>query len=211
VRGLPFLSDIADFRMLDGVASGRVDIQGSGWSMEGLTKTLSGYAEVDVRDGRLLVDLPSLARVVVSGLLNSRGNDTQVTAFDRASATFQIKDGVMATKDLVLRGQAVVASGSGSIDLENETLAFRINTQLAGGTDLLAGLTGRGLPIILDGPWKSPRVVPDLTELTGSKAGLPVLNTFDRLLKGGNGGVEGLLKDLLSDDTASPRRSNKEP
>jgi AsmA protein len=195
VRGLPFLSDVAGFTMLDGVASASVELQGLGWGSNEIARTVSGSAELDVRAGKLnQVNLPSLARLMTAQLSGARPTDPEATAFDRVSARFEVKEGRASTADMTLRGPVVVATGAGSIDLLDRTLSFTVKPQLAEGG---AGgkLAGLGVPVIIQGPWDAPRVVADLSGVTLPEAGIG--GVIDGLLGDGGGGVGKLLESII--------------
>lgn len=197
VRGLPFLSDVAGFTMLDGVASASVELQGMGWGSNEIARTVSGSAELDVREGKLnQVNLPSLARLMAAQLSGGRPTDAETTAFEHVSARFEVRDGRARTADMTLRGPVVVATGAGSIDLLDRTLSFTVKPQLAEGGRAGGKLAGLGVPVIIEGPWDAPRIAADLGGVTLPEAGLG--GVIDGLLgDGGGGGLGKMLESII--------------
>lgn len=196
VRGSRFLSDVSGFTMLDGVASAVVELKGSGWGSDEIARTLSGSADIDVKEGRLnQMNLPSLARLMASQMSGAGPGDADATAFDRVSARFDVKDGRASTADMTMRGPVVIATGTGSIDLLDRTLSFRINPQLAGSRGPGAGLAGLGVPVVIEGPWDAPRIAPDLGAVTLPEAGLG--GVINGLLGDRGGGLGKLLESIV--------------
>ncbi len=56
-------------------------------------------------------------------------------------------------------------TGAGTIDLGNQTLAFRVEPKLVlttEGQGRAADPVGFGIPVIIDGPWAEPRIYPEM-------------------------------------------------
>ena len=57
-------------------------------------------------------------------------------------------------------------TGAGTVDLESKTLTFRVEPKLVMTTEGQGGNAdpvGLGIPVIVQGAWKEPRIYPDVT------------------------------------------------
>ncbi len=140
-------------------------VNGRGTNVAALVSTLTGTAQIRLRDGRLLgVDLAG-ARDRLAGADDPReilGIVTQAmgrgaTPFGRLVGSFAVQDGVARTDDLALDGPSGAVRAVGSVDLGRWT------------TNLAATVTlpGTGLPfvVVLAGPLDAPVRTPDVSAI----------------------------------------------
>ncbi len=70
------------------------------------------------------------------------------TDFDRVTAEFRVRDGVVLSEDVLLFAPWGLAEGSGQVDLTARTLDYRITPE-------------GGVPLLVRGPWAAPEIGPD--------------------------------------------------
>jgi AsmA protein len=81
------------------------------------------------------------------------------------SASFKIDKGQAQTTDLNLVGPLVKMTGAGTIDLGTKQIGFRVEPKLVMTTEGQGRLTdpvGLGIPVMISGPWGSPRIYPEM-------------------------------------------------
>ena len=81
------------------------------------------------------------------------------------SASFKIDKGQAQTTDLNLVGPLVKMTGAGTIDLGTKQIGFRVEPKLVMTTEGQGRLTdpvGLGIPVMIEGPWASPRIYPEM-------------------------------------------------
>ena len=81
------------------------------------------------------------------------------------SASFKIDKGQAQTTDLNLVGPLVKMTGAGTIDLGTKQIGFRVEPKLVMTTEGQGRATdpvGLGIPVMISGPWGSPRIYPEM-------------------------------------------------
>jgi AsmA protein len=167
VRALPLLRSAADFDKLDGRLQARIDVRSNGQSQQAIMSNLDGTVVASFQDGAVRgLNVAQMIRSLTSGTLSgwqeSRG---QMTDLSQLSASFRIEKGQAGTADLNLVGPLVKMTGAGIIDLGAKTLALRVEPKLVMTTEGQGRATdpvGFGIPVVIDGPWASPRIYPDV-------------------------------------------------
>ncbi|MGP9818919.1 AsmA family protein [Salinarimonas sp. NSM] len=182
----PFLTDAAGFERLEGRGSVRLDVSGRLVTQRTLMESLSGSAGFAFRDGAIRgVDVTALARLLATGIVDgwrlSEGARTELFAFE---AGFAVAEGAARTDDLRLVGPLVDTSGTGTIDLPAQRLAFTVEPRVAFEQRRGEGvrLVGFGAPVRIEGPWARPRIYPDITGVLQDPAG-----AYERLRQLGTG------------------------
>ena len=167
VRALPLLLDVADFRALDGRMRAAIDLRATGASERAAISTLNMSIDFVVEDGDVRgINIAKMVRTLMAMTLSGwQEAPTEKTDFTQLTALFRIKDGQASTQDLQLAGPLVRVSGTGSADLINRTLQFRLDPKLVmslqgqgGGTDM----AGLGVPVMIQGAWSDPHIYPDI-------------------------------------------------
>jgi AsmA protein len=105
---------------------------------------------------------------------------------------------------MALQGPIVEATGSGSVDLVGRTLDFRIHPRLvaAGTSPVGAMVAGLSIPVVVEGPWDSPRAFPDFGGRSAPPGSAPAPDPLGALL--GKGGL-GALLDAIVPNTGPQR------
>src|SRR5262249_22212806 len=91
-----------------------------------------------------------------------QGNGTDLT---QLSASFKIDRGQAQTTDLNLVGPMVRVTGAGTIDLGTRMIGFRVDPKLVMTTEgqgRTSDPVGFGIPIMISGPWASPKIYPEM-------------------------------------------------
>jgi AsmA protein len=132
--------------------------------------------------------LRSLSTGVLTGW---QENAAEKTDFATLGASFKIADGRAETADLNLAGPLVRVAGSGSLDLPQQALKFRINPELVASLEGQGGksdLKGLGVPVMISGPWARPSIYPDIEGILTNP--VAAYEQLDRL-KGGLASLPG--------------------
>jgi AsmA protein len=203
VRALPLLQSAADFDKLDGKLQARLQLQSSGASQRAIMSNLDGTVFAVFQDGAIRgINVAQMIRSLTSGTLSGwQENNQQATDLTQLSASFRIEKGKASSSDLNLVGPLVRVTGSGSIDLGEKTLALRTEPKLVMTTQGQGRATdpvGLGIPVVIDGPWASPRIYPDMAGiLDNPDAAYAKLKDMGKGLFGPNGALNGLGGNLM--------------
>jgi AsmA protein len=221
----PLLVDAINNDMLDGKGTVNVNVTTQGNTVTALKKALNGTAALNLADGAVKgIDIAGTIRDIKNKLSfkgNALGADQKKrTEFSEMVASFNIKNGVAHNEDLSIKAPLLRITGSGDIDIGNETLNYVAKPTVVaslkgqGGSDLdkLSGLT---FPIKLTGTFNAPKYGLDFsaigTEIAKKglleKVGGSKGEAVQKLIGGDKaGGLEGLLggKDKAATPTPAP-------
>jgi AsmA protein len=187
----PFMADAGAGRLVDGVATSRVDVQTSGASVAEALRSAQGRAEIALANGQVsgggigkTLDFP-----FASELLGAM-DDGSLTRFRKFGGTFTIKNGAAASNDLKFESKLVDAAGAGRADLVQGAIDFTFKARLA--------LAGKRIetPIRVHGPWRDPSVDADLAGAIGSS--IDALGSLGGALDKGDGDIGGMIDSLFS-------------
>jgi AsmA protein len=167
VRALPLLRSTAGFDKLDGKLQAKITVRSSGQSQRAIMSNLSGTVFADFQDGAIQgLNVAQMIRTLTSSTLSGwQESREQTTDLAQLSASFRIEKGLATTTDLNLVGPLVRMTGTGTIDLGNQMLAFRVEPKLVMTTEgqgRAADPVGFGVPVMIEGPWAEPRIYPDM-------------------------------------------------
>jgi AsmA protein len=230
----PLLTDVINNDMLSGKGNLNLDVTTSGATVNTLKKSLNGTAGLKLADGAVKgIDIAGTIRSykdklnALKGEANVEGDKTLKTDFSEMSATFNIKDGVARNDDLDMKAPLFRISGSGQVDIGNETIDYlakpTIVKTLAGqggaGLDELSGVT---IPVKVTGTFAKPKYALDFAGIATAVAKQKVIDkvggvkgeAVQKLLEGdAAGGLEGLLKKKAepapAEKTAEPAPVNE--
>ncbi|OCP06532.1 MULTISPECIES: AsmA family protein [unclassified Ensifer] len=213
----PLLTDLANFKHLEGALQAQFDIAGAGSTTGALKRSLAGSANVRFSDGAIRgIDVADVYNNLV-GLMSSgfKQNENKATGFTELGASFVIENGVARTEDIKLIGPLVRMSGSGEANVPDDQLNFRLDPRVVAslqgqGADIAT--EGIGVPVMVEGSFAAPRIYPDLSGLlknpdaalaTLKKFGLPADKLrLDELLSGE--GKKGAIRDIISGAIGKP-------
>jgi AsmA protein len=182
---------------ISGTAGADLALQGRGFSMPDLTKTLEGTSHVAVKDGKiegvnLLQEAISILRVAGISL-----DDAKATVFSTLETDLAIKEGIITVQRLLLDSHDFQATGRGTIGFDQHVhLAVTLNlsetlSQKIIGLSPVAKLAfaeGRvHVPLLITGTVQAPSYGLDSNALTGrvqEKVKGKVKDVIDDLRKG---------------------------
>ena len=167
VRALPLLQGAAGFDKLDGKLQAKITVRSTGQSQHAIMSNISGTVFANFQDGAIQgLNVAQMIRTLtstpLSGWQESRG---QATDLSQLSASFRVEKGQATTTDLNLVGPLVRMTGTGTIDLPNKTLAFRVEPKIVmttQGQGRAADPVGLAVPVMIEGPWTEPRISLDM-------------------------------------------------
>jgi AsmA protein len=171
VRALPLLRASADFDRLDGKLQAKLALRSTGNSQRAILSNLDGTVFAVFQDGAIRgLNVAQMIRALTSGTLSGwqqsqEQGRAQSTDLSQLGASFRVEKGQATTTDLTLVGPLVKMTGAGTVDLGNQTLAFRVEPKLVMTTEgqgRAADPVGFGIPVIVDGPWAEPRIYPEV-------------------------------------------------
>jgi AsmA protein len=171
VRALPLLRAAADFDRLDGKLQAKLALRSTGNSQRAILSNLDGTVFAVFQDGAIRgLNVAQMIRSLTSGTLSGwqqsqEQGRAQSTDLSQLGASFRIEKGQATTTDLTLVGPLVKMTGAGTVDLGNQTLAFRVEPKLVlttEGQGRAGDPVGFGIPVIVDGPWAEPRIYPEV-------------------------------------------------
>lgn len=205
----PLLKDVLEKDFLEGRTNADIQLSTVGDQPDQIKKTLNGKGDLVFTDGAIVgIDLAAMARNVGSAFGLAQKSETRPrTDFTELSMPFTIKSGVADTPEASLKSPFIRIVASGTADLVNETLDFRVQPKV------VASLKGQGdeaqrsgimVPILVSGTFASPKFRPDLSaaakeniekKISESTEGQKLLE--NEKLKPLEKGVKGAIKGLL--------------
>ncbi|NOJ44101.1 AsmA family protein [Bradyrhizobium australiense] len=167
VRALPLLDGLADFDRLDGKMQAKISVRSSGTSQRAIMSNMAGTAFVVFQDGAIKgLNVAQMIRSLTASTLSGwQASDEKATDLSQLSASFRIDKGQAQTTDLNLVGPLVKMTGVGTIDLGTKQIGFRVEPKLVMTTEgqgRAGDPVGFGIPVMIEGPWGSPRIYPEM-------------------------------------------------
>jgi len=139
---------------IEGGVMARAKLTGYGNSVHRAASSASGQMTIVSPKGQMRQAFAELLGVNASkGLLLLLNKDNRETSVRCAVADFTVKDGIMRSNQIVADTGVVLAKGKGTIDLQKETLDFRIE-----GDSKKPRLVRLFVPITVRGPFLTPKV-----------------------------------------------------
>ncbi|MFN4156381.1 MAG: AsmA family protein [Paracoccaceae bacterium] len=155
----PLLMDMGGYDRLIGTGDLALKFLGVGNSVDAIMRSFSGSGSLRLGRGELRgLDIAGMLRTLDAGYVG----DGQKTIFDAVTAGFSIEKGVLRNEDLAFRAPYVTATGNGSVNLGARTLDYRLRPVALAAVD---GTGGVMVPLLITGPWASPRFRLDLEAL----------------------------------------------
>ena len=164
----PLLKDALNNEMLEGKGDVALDVQTGGNTVSAMKKALAGNARLSLKDGGLKgINLDEVIRKLKKQPPQS---SSQRTDFSELTASFVIKNGVAHNDDLSAKAPALRLSGAGDVNIGANAIdylakvSFVASSTGQGGKDP-GDLSGKTLPVKIDGPLDAPQFHPDLNAL----------------------------------------------
>ncbi len=194
-----FLQDFMKKDILDGVLKSKVEISMTGDDPERIKRTLNGTGDLRFNDGAIVgIDLAGMVRNVTATFgLAEKETKKPRTDFAELHTPFTITNGLVKTSKTSLMSPLLRVLASGSANLVNEALDFRVEPKFVGtlkGQGDTSARSGVTVPVLVTGSFSSPKFSPELKGMLtkGLEGGLPEIS---EILKG-QGSTEGATKDL---------------
>jgi len=193
----PALNALATTQVsISGTARADLGLQGRGFSMPDLTKSLEGAGHVAVKDGK--IEGVNLLQEAIS-ILNVAGislDNPKATAFSTIETDLAIKQGIIHVQRLLMDSHDFQATGGGTIGFDqalnltvNLNLSQDFSQKIASSSPAakFAMKEGRvSLPLVITGTAQAPSYGLDMKSLTGK--------VQEQVQKKGEEAVGGLLK-----------------
>lgn len=174
----PALNALATTRLsISGTAGADLGLQGRGFSMPDLTKSLEGTGHMAVKDGKiegvnLLQEALSILKVVGVSL-----DDAKATVFSTIETDLAMKQGIVHVQRLLMDSHDFQATGGGTIGFD-QTLNLTVNLNLSqefsqklARSSPLAKLAMKedrlSLPLVITGTAQAPSYALNMKGLTG--------------------------------------------
>jgi AsmA protein len=186
----PFLRDAANFQSIEGKGTIALDLSATGGSQSAIISALGGNAKLEFVDGAISgVNIAKMLRNLGTGIVEGwQGGEAEKTDFASLGGSFKIAQGKATTDDLHLVGPLVRMTGAGTVDLPVKQLNFRVDPRLVASLEGQAGkqdLTGLGVPVMISGPWGTPKIYPDIKGILENPTA-----AYEQLRQLGNGVVK---------------------
>lgn len=161
IKGETFLNEFAGVDWLAGNTGMQATLTASGHNQREMMSTLAGKFSIDVSDGEITgLNIVDMFSTVSRALSDGWGEGPEnLTSFDTAQASFQIRDGIAKSIDVQISGPAFAVTGSGEIDMLRRALDFKFDPKLVTGSNETTGLP---VQVAVKGPWQAPKIYPDV-------------------------------------------------
>jgi AsmA protein len=161
LQAQPFLAAAAKFDRLIGAGGGTLQLTSSGSSQAEIMRSLDGTGGFDFKDGAIQgVNIAAALR----GLEEALQGRINLDAFSSSASTdftdligqFTIDDGVATLREFRLASPLVRVTGSGSLDIAQQTLELHLEPRAVASAQGQGGandLSGIGVPLLVSGSW----------------------------------------------------------
>src|SRR5438552_6357578 len=177
----PLLRDLAQQDRLEGKGNVALDVAAAGATAGALKRSLSGAANVRLRDGAIKgIDIAGLlrkARAAAGRQSGQAADSKERTDFSELSASFSIKNGVAHNGDLDVKSPLLRIGGSGDIDIGRSAISYLVKASVVGTTSLT-------VPLKLAGPLDAMKYEVDYRAVAGDLAKSKVGDKVRDRLKG---------------------------
>jgi uncharacterized protein involved in outer membrane biogenesis len=137
---------------LDGLVQARVTVKGHGRSIHELAANANGTVTAVLPHGAMRDSLAELSGIDFRALGLLAAKDKADTGIRCGVASFQVRDGTLASQSLVIDTEPVLITGQGSVNLDSEELEFALR-----GRPKSPRLRVRA-PVLIRGTLKHPAV-----------------------------------------------------
>lgn len=175
----------------EGKVDARLDLTATGDTPDGILRTLSGVAEFDGGKGRLFSPGVNLWGADLFAALTA--GEGKRSTLNCLVAFFDVRDGVAASRVLVLDTAQATVRGSGSIDLRRQVYDLLLSP-----TPRNISLVNLATPLRVRGTLDAPQVYPD-PKATAFKVGGVVLGMVNPVL-----GAAAVLADKGMQESGDP-------
>jgi AsmA protein len=199
----PLLLDFMGKDYVTGTGNATLNVTSAGCTLGQIKRGLDGTVSVALQNGAVkgfnLAQLIRQGQSLYAGQAPEHGGAGQQTDFTSLSASGRITDGVLRSDDLAGASPLLRLSGSGQVDLVNNTLDYTarptlVNTASGQGGKELANLQGVVIPVRVYGPFAAPKYQLDVAEALKQQA---VQKLTQKLGNDKNGDLVNTLQNLF--------------
>ena len=193
-----FLTDTIGVKQIEGVGTIKLDVISAGANAETIMHGIGGRGSIAFRDGRVRgVNLGAVAKTIQS-LLGSAINTDTFTNYSTMTASFTAANGVLTSNDFTLAGPVLNATGSGTVDVGNRAIDFRIDPRAT--ATIAKQKLSIGVPFRIKGPWKHVHYTADVASVVNG-----ILNNLET----GRAPLKGLFGGSQPKDPNAPKKKHK--
>jgi len=200
----PLAKDAADLDMLEGKGNIGLNLTSHGNTVSAMKKALNGNFSLNLADGAIKgidIDKKLLAAQAMLSKGSGATSETQAankdekTVFKEFKATFKVTNGVAHNDDLSLRSDLVRVSGTGDINIGNDSVDYVAKAAISKTPDGKGGIT---VPLHVSGPYTQLKYTLDygamVKEAVKQKVDAKVESQKEELKKKLNDKLKGLFK-----------------
>ncbi|HIE40380.1 MAG TPA: AsmA family protein, partial [Thiomicrorhabdus sp.] len=200
------LMAVADLDKLGGTGSIDLNITTAGSNITHFKQNLNGTVSTNLTDGFIkgfnLAQSIREAQAKLSGKPIPANKEALQTDFSSFIAQASIKQGVITTQKLTAQAPFMRISGSGKINLPNESLNYLVRAKIVAsdkgqGGEELQSLNGLTLPIKLKGDYRNPKVSLDISGLLAEKTKAELEQKKEQVIEETKEKVEKQVKEQL--------------
>jgi AsmA protein len=201
------LGELVGLRRVEGKGNLNVALEGSGASVLGLTRNLSGTVTLLSQQGTLSgVNVEQVLRRLERRPLSGADLRNGRTPYDKLNVALKIANGAVTIDDATVDGAAVRITLAGGASIPARDLDLKGTASLLNGPDDVAF----ALPFVINGPWEEAIPLPDPASLIQrSGAAAPLLRAV-RDSKSGDA-VRSVIKKLTGGHPAEPPTTASTP
>ncbi len=169
VQAGPLMRDVQQRDIIEGALQATMSLSMVGDTPRRIKETLKGKGEKVFFDGAIKgIDIAATIRSFTGGDKQEKAKGPLKTDFAELRIPFTVGGGVSRIKDARLKSPLLRVSADGSTHLLNETMDFRLVPKLVAtlkGQGDEAEHTGIAVPVLVSGPFNSPRIRPDMENI----------------------------------------------
>ena len=202
IKVAPLLKDVMKKDFLEGTVKAEATVSTVGDNAYAIKRNLNGKGVFLFTDGAIVgFDLPGMVRNIKATFgLAKRAKEKPKTDFSELKVPFIITNGLFKTEKASMKSPVLRVVASGTANLVNEKLDFRIEPKF------VATLKGQGdqkkrsgilVPVLVTGTFSSPKFAPDIKGMITQqlKEGVPKPSELKNLIPGvGKKGEKGKKK-----------------
>jgi AsmA protein len=203
------LGQLFGMHRLAGKGNISFNVEGTGESVLGVTRTLNGTATLIGQNGALTgLNVEQLLRRLERRPLSGGGEfRTGSTPYDKITVGLKITQGTVLVEDVKIEGSAVRLALAGTASIPERELDLKGTATLVSATR--PGAPAFELPFIVQGDWDDPIMLPDPEALIRrSGAAAPLLNAVRE--RGARDAVRSAI-ERLTGNSAAPAAQATEP
>ncbi len=166
----PLLRDVYGDDVVSGAATMQLDLTAQGMDADAIIQTLNGKGNFIIDEGVLDVDLETYLNDTYQQykkLTKNPRKNIKKSAFEKISASYILRDGVLSNKDLKGNLRRYRINGRGKIDLPKQQIDYILDTTVVKVSDAnkkdqsVSELGGHTIPIKIRGSLSDPSIKPD--------------------------------------------------